>query len=290
MYLTARRTNIRDHGAILQEVLGKAKAEIRENEQQKNLMRLEFKLKQLRQKQERLKAKVTKGHTKNRPVFDFKPCYELFHGFSAEKRPDGKLTIVFRPVNSKGEILGPYDVVLARTESDSIRVESYVLPKAGNNDFQPEVRKMIESGDPAVIPIRDLEKECLSEPEAKVDQFAQAVSTLLSAYIRRLCQVCRMADRFPEEVQNVMYSKSLSQVKFVVVLQIDGDDDDEEDINIEVCLKYDLDKIRPKSGSVKVKILTTKASLDEDVRESLHNQKNAFYNHDLDEAIDLAFH
>ena len=66
-----------------------------------------------------------------------------------------------------------------------------------------------------VISIEALAAEHLSR-DGKVDVFAQAVSALLNAYTRRMCQVTDLIEGFGEEIEQVETSRSLDRISFLL--------------------------------------------------------------------------
>ena len=146
-----------------------------------------------------------------------------------------------------------------------------------------------------MIPIDQLATEHLlssdDEKDQRIDLFGQSVSALLSAYVRRMCQVAEMIRRFPDEVDTVDASRAVDRVSFVLRLQVE-EDAEENELKFHVTLRYDQDKIRPRQGSLRLKLLGGEGedNMDDKLKESLEEQCMEFYTRDLADAIDVAFH
>jgi len=294
------------------DLFNRKRADIQEKRNREKQVLLEHKLKCLKERKERLQAQLRRVDVPENPLVGF----QVVHGFRVESRPGESIAVVFSPVAKVGKratVKGPFEVVLKRSGSEDIRLHSYILPIPGDKDLAPGERQLAEDPNAAkgsnpqaaylehkrrkrkkkgldVISIEALAAEHLSR-DGKVDVFAQAVSALLNAYTRRMCQVTDLIEGFGEEIEQVETSRSLDRIGFLLRLQA-GEDEEGNDLVFQITLRYDLDKIRPKHKSLDVQFVraTGQEDIDDETKATFLEQCQELYCHDLVDAIRAGFY
>jgi len=141
-----------------------------------------------------------------------------------------------------------------------------------------------------------------SKPDISLDLSISSISNHLAAYVCRMDQVQELIPKDEaknefSEVYDVKFSRDLRLVTFTLKI-VDGDatnepaeieEESNDELLLEIKLKYDADGRRPSEGGVKITIPNNQERYSKEDMEALHQQCGVFYSKTIAEGIRAAF-